>query len=70
MKKFSDRIRQTFYDLKGVDIDSVEYMDLPESKEDYNIDKTIGNINLLEGRFMTKSEADKIVDYFLNMTLP
>ena len=45
-------------------------MDLPESKEDYNLDKTIGNINLLEGRFMTKSEADKIVDYFLNMTLP
>lgn len=30
MKKFNDRIRQTFYDLKGVDIDSLEYMDLPE----------------------------------------
>ena len=38
-------------------------MDMPESRDNYNLDKIIGNINLVEGRFMIKSEADEIINH-------
>ena len=43
---------------------------MPESRENYNLDKIIGNVNLVEGRFMIKSEANKIIDEFLMTRLP
>lgn len=45
-------------------------MDMPESRDNYNLDKIIGNINLVEGRFMIKSEADEIINQFLTISLP
>lgn len=70
MDNFSENIRKIFLERKGIDIDKVEYMDMPKSRENYNSNKIIGNVNLVEGRFIIKSEADKIINHFLTMTLP
>lgn len=70
MNDFSERIRKIFFEKKGVDIDDVEYIEMPATRENYNLDKIIGNVNLVEGRFMIKSEADKIINKFLTTTLP
>ena len=70
MSNFSKKIRKVFFERKGVDIDKVDFIDMPESRENYNLDKIIGNVNLVEGRFMIKSEADKIINKFLTTTLP
>ena len=70
MNDFSERIRKIFFERKGIDIDNVEYIEMPATRENYNLDKIIGNVNLVEGRFMTKSEADKIINKFLTTTLP
>ena len=70
MNEFTKSIRKIFLERKGKDIDNVEYMDMPATRENYNIDKIIGNVNLVEGRFMIKSEADEIINKFLTMTLP
>ncbi|MDE5999783.1 MAG: hypothetical protein K2H04_06925 [Bacteroidaceae bacterium] len=56
--------------MKGLDINNVEYMEMPESKKNYNLDKVIGNVNLAERRFKIKSEAETIVNQFLNTPLP
>lgn len=70
MKSFKEKVKALFLKEKALDIENVEYMDMPESKEDYNLAKVIGNVNLAEGRFRIKSEADAIVNNFLNMPLP
>ncbi|MBR4156806.1 MAG: hypothetical protein IKU01_08975 [Bacteroidales bacterium] len=70
MSNFSKKIRKVFFERKGVDIDKVDFIDMPESRENYNLDKIIGNVNLVEGRFMIKSEANKIIDEFLMTRLP
>ena len=61
MNEFTKNIRRIFLERKGKDIDNVEYMDMPATRENYNLDKIIGNVNLVEGRFMIKSEADEII---------
>lgn len=45
-------------------------MEMPSSIESYNFDKTIGNLNLMEGCVILQSEVDEIVYRFLNITLP
>ena len=70
MMSFKEKVARLFLKEKGQDITRVEYMDMPKSKEDYNLTKVIGNVNLAEGRFIIKSEADVIGDRFLNMPLP
>lgn len=70
MNDFSERIRKIFFERKGIDIDNVEYIEMPATRENYNLDKIIGNVNLVEGCFMIKSEADKIINKFLTTTLP
>ena len=70
MKSFKEKVKALFLEEKALDIENVEYMDMPESKADYNLAKVIGNVNLAEGRFRIKSEADAIVNNFLNMPLP
>lgn len=70
MKSFKEKVKALFFKEKALDIENVEYMDMPESKADYNLAKVIGNVNLAEGRFRIKSEADAIVNNFLNMPLP
>jgi len=70
MKSFKEKVKALFLKEKALDIENVEYMDMPESKADYNLAKVIGNVNLAEGRFRIKSEADAIVNNFLNMPLP
>lgn len=70
MKSFKERVKALFLKEKALDIENVEYMDMPESRSDYNLAKVIGNVNLAEGRFRIQSEADAIVNNFLNMPLP
>lgn len=70
MSNFSKKIRKVFFERKGFDIDNVDFTDMPESRENYNLDKIIGNVNLVESRFMIKSEADKIINEFLITRLP
>ena len=70
MKDFITKVKELFLREKGIDIDSVDYMAMPERRENYEIAKTIGNVNLTEGRFLIKSEANVIVDEFLSIPLP
>lgn len=70
MTNFTDRIKELFFKEKGVDIDNIDYLDAPERKEDYDLSKTIGNVNLTERRFKIKSEADIIINEFLTIPLP
>lgn len=70
MKSFKEKVKALFLKEKALNIENVEYMDMPESKADYNLAKVIGNVNLAEGRFRIKSEVDAIVNNFLSMPLP
>ncbi len=70
MKSFKEKVRALFLTEKGLDINNVKYMDMPKSKEDYVLTKVIGNVNLAEGRFRIKSEADSIINRFLSAPLP
>ncbi len=70
MSDFKAKAKALFWDKKKRDIDSVEYMDMPAEREKYNLSKVIGNVNLAEGRFRTKTEADAIIDNFLSIPLP
>ena len=70
MSGFNERAKSLFFQERHTDIDNVSYMSMPVNKEKYVLDKVIGNVNLSEGRFRTKSEADAIVERFLAMPLP
>lgn len=70
MKSFKEKVRALFLKEKGLDIGHVEFMAMPKSRKQYNLDKIIGNVNLAEGRFRIKSEADAIVERFLTTPLP
>lgn len=70
MASFKEKANALFLREKGLNIENVEYMDMPESRNDYVLTKVIGNVNLTEGRYRIKSEADVIVDHFLAMPLP
>ena len=70
MTKFVDAVNDFFLQEKGINIDTVDYREMPVEKEKYNFSKVIGNVNLSAKRFKTKSEADVIVDKFLSMPLP
>ncbi len=45
-------------------------LDSKVSRERFNIDCVIGNINLVQGRFKTTKEADEEVIDFLNTPIP
>ena len=70
MENFTKRAKRLFLQMKGLDINNVEYMEMPKSKKNYNLDMFIGNVNLAEGRFRINSEAEMIVNQFLNTPLP
>lgn len=70
MESFKEKVKALFLKEKGLDIDNVEYMDMPESKNKYNLEKVIGNVNLVERCFRIKSESDAIINRFLNTPLP
>jgi len=70
MKSFKEKVRALFLKEKGLDIGHVEFMAMPKSRKQYNLDKIIGNVNLAEGRYRIKSEADAIVERFLTTPLP
>ncbi len=70
MNNLKEKIRKVFYERNGVDIDCVDFMDMPDSIDAYNFDRTIGNLNLMEGRVILQSEVDEIVNRFLNIPLP
>lgn len=70
MTDFENAVREFFLKERGIDIDTLDYMEMPEEKEKYNLSKVIGNVNLCAGRFKIKSEVDAIVNNFLSMSLP
>jgi hypothetical protein len=70
MQNFVSAVSDFFLKEKGISVANVNYMAMPEEKERYNLSKTIGNVNLTEGRYKIKSEADAIVTDFLSMSLP
>jgi hypothetical protein len=69
-KKFTSVVSDFFLKEKSVHISSLDYMEMPDEKERYNLSKTIGNVNLTEGRYKVKSEVDATVSDFLSMPLP
>jgi len=70
MRSFTNTVSNFFLQEKGVHVEDVKYMDMPKEREKYNLLKVIGNVNLTENRFKTKSEADAIVENFLSISLP
>jgi len=70
MEKFGDQVRKFLWEEKGIDIEKLSYMEMPEERERYDVRRCIGSVSLSEGRFITKSEADALTDKFLSMSLP
>ena len=70
MAEFTVAVKEFFLKEKGVCVSNLAYMDMPDKKGKYNLTKIIGNVNLTEGRYKIKSEADAIVTNFLSMSLP
>ena len=70
MEQFADRVKNLLLEVKGVDISTLDYMEMPLGKNKYNLLKTTGNVNLIAGKFKTKQDADIIINNFLNMQLP
>ena len=69
-KSFSQRVREFLLEERGIDIDGIDYMEMPENRERYNLDNVIGNVNLTARRFTIKSEVHALTDEFLSMPLP
>lgn len=70
MTNFANAVNNFFLKEKGVCVSNLAYMEMPDKKEKYNLSKTIGNVNLIGGRYKIQSEADNIVTDFLSMPLP
>jgi len=70
MRNFTSAVNDLFLKEKGVRVSEVAYMEMPDEKEKYNLSKIIGNVNLTEGRYKTRLEANDIVANFLSMPLP
>jgi len=70
MTNFINAVNDFFLKEKGVSVSELAYMEMPNEKGKYNLSKTIGNVNLTEGRYKTPLEADDIVAKFLSMPLP
>jgi hypothetical protein len=70
MSNFTTTVNAFFLKEKGINVATLGYMEMPDKKEKYNLSKTIGNVNLTEGRYKIKSEADIIVEDFLSVLLP
>ena len=70
MTDFSNAVNDFFLKKKGVRACDLAYMELPDEKEKYNLSRICGNVNLIEGRFKIRSEADTIVAKFISMPLP
>ena len=70
MTEFVKAVNDFFLEKKGVRASDLAYMEMPDEKEKYNLLRTIGNVNLIAGRFKIQSEADAIVDDFLSKPLP
>lgn len=67
---FSERIRKLLMREKNIDIDNIDNTEMSEDRDIYNLENIIGSVNLTEGRFRTKKEANIIVDRFLSLALP
>ena len=66
MSEFIERVKNRLLEEKGIKLEEVDYMELPEERERYDISLVIGNVNLMSGRFKTKSEVQVLVNKFLN----
>lgn len=55
----------------GVRFEELDYKETPYDEEAcYNASLSIGNINLMFGRYKTKKSASQIIDKFVSTTLP
>jgi hypothetical protein len=72
MKDCLERVESALEIKNGVkDVESLDYMALPVGgKELYNSSLSIGNINLIAGRFKTLKEGIELREKFLNIALP
>jgi hypothetical protein len=70
MTDFISAVSDLFEEEKGICVSDLNYMEMPDKKEKYNLSKIIGNVNLTEGRYKIKSESDAIVTDFLSMRMP
>ena len=69
MEKFVDQVRKLFRE-REIDVDTLDYMEMPKERERYDTRRSTGNPSLSEGRFIIPSEADALTDKFLSMALP
>lgn len=71
MAHFIDKVKELLLREKGIeDISVLEYREQPKDRSKYDTRLTRGNVNLQEGRFITKFEADEIVKEFLRTEHP
>ena len=70
MQTFKERVKQFYWSERHTDISTVEFRDMPQERSRYNLSKVIGNVNLTEGRFKIKADADRVIDHFLAAPLP
>ena len=70
MSNFVKTVSDFFLQEKGINVADMDYMEMPVEREKYNFSNVVGNVSLTEGRFITKSEADALIDEFLSMPIP
>lgn len=70
MQTFKERVKQFYWSERHKDISTMEFRDMPYERSRYNLSKIIGNVNLTEGRFKIKADAERIVNHFLAAPLP
>jgi len=69
MNDYIELIDNLVFEKTGKKVCEIDYMELPEEDERYNIKLSIGNVNLFAGRIKTKRKADKLVNKFLNKNI-
>jgi len=70
MSTFVEIIDRLLIEKTGKRFYDLDYMELPEEDERYNIKLAIGNIHLVSGRIKTKKKATSLVNKFLNSKIP
>jgi len=53
---------------RGINVSDASYMEMPKDRGSYNLSRSRGNVNLIVGRFKTKSEADKAIEGSLQLS--
>ena len=70
MSTYFEIIDRLLLEKTGKRACELDYMELPQEDERYNISRSIGNIHLVAGRIKTPKKREKLIDKLMKSEMP